>query len=36
MLDRLLDLSGLSEFLRVTDSVEAAERASHSIVNESS
>ena len=26
MLDRLLDLSGLSEFLRVTDSVEAAER----------
>ena len=26
MLDRLLDLSGLSEFLRVSDSVEAAER----------
>ena len=26
MLDRLLDLSGLSEFLRVTASVEAAER----------
>jgi anti-sigma B factor antagonist len=26
MLDRLLDMSGLSEFLRVTDSVEAAER----------
>jgi anti-sigma B factor antagonist len=26
MLDRLLDLSGLSEFLRVTDSVEAAQR----------
>ena len=26
MLDRLLDLSGLSEFLRVTDSVEAAGR----------
>jgi anti-sigma B factor antagonist len=26
MLDRLLDLSGLSEFLRVTDSVEAAAR----------
>jgi anti-sigma B factor antagonist len=26
MLDQLLDLSGLSEFLRVTDSLEAAER----------
>ena len=26
MLDQLLDLSGLSEFLRVTDSVEAAAR----------
>jgi anti-sigma B factor antagonist len=26
MLDRLLDLSGLSEFLRVTHSVDAAER----------
>jgi anti-sigma B factor antagonist len=26
MLDRLLDLSGLTEFLRVTDSVEAAQQ----------